>query len=118
MKPFAERNRVIVGILGVAVTAGVVVAALQYDKLPFLNSSTQHSAYFTEAGGLREGAAVQVSGLRVGDVASIELDGPRVLVKFRVDNKVRLGDRSEAAVKMEVYRALDFLRAYWEAEHG
>jgi virulence factor Mce-like protein len=109
MKPFAERNRVIIGILGVVVTAGVVAAALQYDKLPFLNSSAQYSAYFTEAGGLRSGAAVQVSGLRVGDVASIELDGPRVLVKFRVDKKVRLGDRSEAAVKTKTVLGAKFL---------
>jgi phospholipid/cholesterol/gamma-HCH transport system substrate-binding protein len=99
MKPFAERNRVIIGIVGVAVTAGVVAAALQYDKLPFLNSTTQYSAYFAEAGGLRTGAAVQVSGFRVGDVSNIELDGPRVLVKFKVDKKVRLGDRTEAAIK-------------------
>jgi phospholipid/cholesterol/gamma-HCH transport system substrate-binding protein len=109
MKPFAERNRVIVGMLGVAVTAGVVVAALQYDKLPFLNSTTQHSAYFAEAGGLRTGAAVQVSGYRVGDVASIELDGPRVLVTFKVDKKVRLGDRSEAAIKTKTVLGAKFL---------
>jgi phospholipid/cholesterol/gamma-HCH transport system substrate-binding protein len=99
MKPFAERNRVMIGLLGVAVTASVVVAALQYDKLPFLNATTQYSAYFTEAGGLRTGAAVQVSGFRVGDVSSIDLDGPQVLVKFKVKNTVRLGDRTEAAIK-------------------
>lgn len=29
-----------------------------------------------------------------------------------------LESRSEAAVKMELYRILDFLREYWEAEHG
>lgn len=99
MKPFAERNRVIIGILGVAVSAGVVVAALQYDKLPFFNSAAKYSAYFTEAGGLRTGAAVHVSGFRAGEVSSIELAGPRVLVKFKVDKKVRLGDRTEAAIK-------------------
>jgi phospholipid/cholesterol/gamma-HCH transport system substrate-binding protein len=99
MKPFAERNRVIIGVSGVAVTAGVAVAALQYDKLPFFNSDVQYSAYFTEAGGLRTGAAVQVSGFRVGNVASIRLDGPRVLVKFNVHKEVRLGDRTEAAIK-------------------
>ena len=30
---------------------------------------------------------------------SIELDGPRVLVKFTVDKDIRLGDRTEAAIK-------------------
>ena len=29
-----------------------------------------------------------------------------------------LDGRSEAAIKMEVYRALDFLREHWEAENG
>ena len=99
MKPFAERNRVIIGIVGVAATAGVVAAALQYDKVPFLSSATEYSAYFAEAGGLRTGAAVQVSGFEVGEVASIELDGSRVLVTFKVDKKLRLGDRTEAAIK-------------------
>jgi phospholipid/cholesterol/gamma-HCH transport system substrate-binding protein len=99
MKPFVERNRVVVGIISAAVTAGVVVAALQYDKLPFFNSDTDYSAYFTEGGGLRTGAAVQVSGFRVGNVVSIELDGSRVLVTFKVHNNVRLGDRTEAAIK-------------------
>jgi phospholipid/cholesterol/gamma-HCH transport system substrate-binding protein len=99
MKPFAERNRVIIGIAGVVITAGAAVAALQYDKLPFLNSNTEYSAYFAEAGGLRTGAAVQVSGFRVGDVSAIELDGSHVLVKFKVSKKVRIGDRSEAAIK-------------------
>jgi phospholipid/cholesterol/gamma-HCH transport system substrate-binding protein len=99
MKPFAERDRVIIGFIGVAVTAGVVAAALQYDKLPFLRSATEYSAYFAEAGGLQTGAAVQVSGMRVGEVASIDLDGSRVLVTFNVPNDVRLGDRTEAAIK-------------------
>lgn len=99
MKPFAERNPVIIGLIGVVVTAGVVAAALQYDKLPFLRSATEYSAYFAEAGGLQTGAAVQVSGMRVGEVASIDLDGSRVLVTFKVPNDVRLGDRTEAAIK-------------------
>jgi phospholipid/cholesterol/gamma-HCH transport system substrate-binding protein len=99
MKPFAERNPLIMGAIGLGLTAGIVVIALQYDKIPFINQANDYSAYFAEAGGLTTGARVQVSGLRVGEVSSIELDGPRVLVKFTVDNDVRIGDRSEAAIK-------------------
>jgi len=99
MKPFAERNRLVMGAIGLGLTAGIVVIALQYDKIPFINQVNDYSAYFAEAGGLTTGARVQVSGLRVGEVSSIELDGPRVLVKFTVDNDVRIGDRSEAAIK-------------------
>ena len=42
---------------------------------------------------------VQVSGLRVGEVSSIELDGPQVLVKFTSTTTSALGDRTEAAIK-------------------
>ena len=73
--------------------------ALNYDKLPFLNQKNDYSAHFAEAGGLTTGAGVQVSGFGVGEVTSIELDGPRVLVKFNVDKNIRLGDRTEAAIK-------------------
>lgn len=99
MKTFAERNPIVVGLLGVAVTLGVVLAALNYGKLPFVNSSREYSAYFAEAGGLLTGAAVQVSGFKAGEVTGIELDGPRVRVTFSVDKDIRLGDRTEAAIK-------------------
>ena len=35
----------------------------------------------------------------MGKVETIELDGPQVLVSFSVDRNIRLGDRTEAAVK-------------------
>ena len=40
MKSFAERNPLILGAVGVAVSAGMTVAALEYDHLPFVNSGT------------------------------------------------------------------------------
>lgn len=99
MKSFSERNPLIIGAVGVGLIAAIVLAALQYDKLPFVNQTKTYSAYFSEAGGIATGAAVQVSGFRVGQVSSIALDGPRVLIDFTVDKDVHLGDRTEAAVK-------------------
>jgi phospholipid/cholesterol/gamma-HCH transport system substrate-binding protein len=99
MKSFAERNSLIIGAVGVAATVGITVAALEYDKLPFVSSGTTYSAYFAEAGGLTSGAAVEVSGFRVGQVKTIDLDGPRVVVTFKIDDSVDLGERTEAAIK-------------------
>lgn len=99
MKTFAERNQIVIGLLGVAITLGVVLAALNYGKLPFVNSNRQYSAYFAEAGGLLSGAPVRVSGFESGKVTGIELDRDRVFVTFEVDKHIRLGDRSEAAIK-------------------
>jgi phospholipid/cholesterol/gamma-HCH transport system substrate-binding protein len=99
MKSFEERNPLVIGAIGVGLTVGVLFAALNYDKLPFFNQSKEYSAYFTEASGLIPGAAVQVSGFKVGKVESVSLDGPRVLITFNVDKDVAIGDRTEAAVK-------------------
>jgi len=99
MKSFAERNPIVVGLVGIGVVTAGVVAALEYDKLPFINQGDRYSAYFSEAAGLSAGAPVQVAGFRLGQVSEVSLDGPRVLVKFTVDKSIRLGDRTEAAIK-------------------
>jgi phospholipid/cholesterol/gamma-HCH transport system substrate-binding protein len=99
MKMFSERNSILVGAVGVAVTIAAAAVGLNYDKLPFIHPRTEYAAYFDQVGGLRAGAAVQVSGLQVGDVSSVGLDGAHVLVKFSVNDGVFLGDRTEAAVK-------------------
>jgi phospholipid/cholesterol/gamma-HCH transport system substrate-binding protein len=99
MKFFSERNPVIVGAIGIAVTAGALLIAVNYKQLPFVNPVNRYSAYFAEAGGIQNGAAVQVSGLRVGQVTDIQLDGARVVIDFDVAEHVRLGERTEAAIK-------------------
>ena len=100
MKTFSERNPLIIGAVGIGVVLALMLLSLNYQKLPFFNRAKTYSAYFAEAGGLVPGDHVQVSGFRVGQVSSVELDGPRVLVKFGVANNVRLGDRTEAAIKL------------------
>ncbi len=99
MKTFSERNPYIIGGIGIAVVLGLVALLLNYHSLPFVSDTKEYSGYFAEAGGLKGGEGVQVSGLRVGEVSGISLDGNRVIVKFTVDSKVRLGDRTEAAIK-------------------
>ncbi|TGD87894.1 MCE family protein [Mycolicibacterium sp. CH28] len=99
MKYFSERNPVMVGVAGLALTAGAVLLVLQYNNLPLVHSDTEYSAYFAEAGGLSRGAAVQISGYQVGGVTNIALDGSQVLVTFKIRNDIPLGDRTEAAIK-------------------
>lgn len=99
VKLFSERNPVIVGTVGVAVAAALLIGALQYKKLPFFDDGRSYSAYFSETGGLAVGAPVAVSGFKVGEVSGLELDGNRVLVRFTVNKTMPLGDRTEAAIK-------------------
>jgi phospholipid/cholesterol/gamma-HCH transport system substrate-binding protein len=99
--PLADRNRLAVGAVGIAVVVGLVIAAFSYDKIPIVKGTSDYSAYFAEAGGIKPGSDVRVSGMSVGRVSSVRLDGTKVLVDFTVDDGVELGDRTEAAIKTE-----------------
>jgi len=101
IKPLADRNRLAVGSVGILVVVAVVIAAFSYDKIPFINGTSDYSAYFAEAGGIKPGSDVRVSGLSVGSVSSVHLEGTKVLVDFTVENGVEMGDRTEAAIKTE-----------------
>jgi len=116
MKSFSERNPLVIGAIGLAVTIAIILGALQYDKLPLINQDKEYSAYFAEAGGLMGDAAVQVSGFQVGKVTSIELDGTRVLIKFTVQKDIRLGARTEAAIKTKGLLGTKILEVYSRGE--
>jgi phospholipid/cholesterol/gamma-HCH transport system substrate-binding protein len=101
IKPLAERNRMTVGVVGILIVVALVIAVFSYDKIPFVNGKSNYSAYFTEAGGIKPDSDVRVSGLSVGRVSGVKLEGTKVLVTFTVDDDVTLGDRTEASIKTE-----------------
>ncbi|MEE6140130.1 MCE family protein [Mycobacterium sp. 050128] len=109
MREMTERGPIKVGVIGTLVTATLVVGVLNYNKLPFINGTHDYSAYFGDAAGLRPDSAVEVAGLRVGKVSSIDLDGDQVLVKFHIDGDVQVGDRSEAAIKTKTVLGAKFV---------
>jgi phospholipid/cholesterol/gamma-HCH transport system substrate-binding protein len=99
MKSFSERSPVVIGLIGITAVVAIALAALNYQKLPFLSQGKEYSAHFLDAGGLFTGATVEVSGYPTGKVSAIELDGSRVLVTFKIDKDIHVGDRSEARIK-------------------
>ncbi|AMO62968.1 virulence factor Mce [Mycolicibacterium phlei] len=101
MRRFSERNPVTIGLIGIASIAMLVIIGMAYPRIAALVTSTTYTAYFSDVGALKPGTEVQVSGYRVGTVSAIKLDGPRVRVDFTVDDGVRLGARTEAAIRTE-----------------
>ena len=109
IKPLAERNRLAVGTVGTLILIALVIAVFAYDKIPFVKGTSDYAAYFAEAGGIKPDSDVRVSGLSVGRVAGIHLEGTKVLVDFTVRNGIELGDRTEAAIKTETVLGTKFL---------
>ena len=109
MKPFSERNPVVVGAVGLITAIVIGLVVFNFERLPFIHGDKQYTAYFAEAGGLKPGDVVQVSGVRVGSVSSMELDRTQIVVKFKVDQDVRLGERTEAAIKSKSVLGIRYL---------
>ncbi|OBK57232.1 mammalian cell entry protein [Mycobacterium colombiense] len=89
------------GVMGTVILACVTLVAFQYNKLPFIKNTDDYAAYFSEAGGIKPGNTVRVSGMGVGRVSDVRLEGTKVRVGFTVHKGVELGDRTEAAIKTE-----------------
>ena len=53
MTPFRERNPVVIGAVGLAVIAALLLLAFNIDKLPLIGGGDVLPAAFTEAGGLQ-----------------------------------------------------------------
>lgn len=101
MIPFRERNPVKIGAVSIAVLAMLMVMAFKADSLPLIGGGTTYYANFSEAGGLKTGDEVRVAGVRVGKVDSIELDGNKVKVGFKIREKVNFGENSGAGVRVK-----------------
>ena len=100
VKPFSERNPFVIGAIGLAVTVGIILGALNYDKLPFFNQGKRVLGLLRRGGRADDRCRSAGFGLQGGQgrVRSSST-GQQVLVKFTVDKDIRLGDRTEAAIK-------------------
>ncbi|MFI5780149.1 MCE family protein [Nocardia sp. NPDC051570] len=88
-----------VGVVGLVLAVAIALSALQFDRLPFIRSGAEFSAYFADAGGLMPGDQVQVAGVRSGRVEQVRLDGAKVKVLFSLDEAIVLGRKTSAAIK-------------------
>ncbi|GAB2970748.1 MCE family protein [Nocardioides montaniterrae] len=101
MKPFRERNPVIVGALSILVLVLCLVAALRAQDLPLIGGGDTYYADFTEAGGLKVNDEVRIAGVRVGKVDSVKLEGDKVHVGFKIKTDAKLGDETRAAIQVK-----------------
>ncbi|WP_194835622.1 MlaD family protein [Nocardia sp. XZ_19_369] len=82
----------------VAVCSAFIVAAL---NTPVPEDKVSYDAVFTDISGLYAGDVVRMSGVAVGKVDSVELDGKHARVRFTVDRQRPLYDNTEAAVRYQ-----------------
>lgn len=107
MTSLASRDRFRVGLA--ALGAGAVVSALVLVATMVSFGSRTYTAMLEQTAGLRTGESVEVYGVPVGEVRSIELAGDQVEVRFTVDRDVELGQETSAEVKVATLLGTHYL---------
>lgn len=101
MKPFHERNPVIIGAVSITVLALLLLAAFRAQDLPLIGGGDTYYASFSEAGGLKVNDEVRIAGVRVGQVKDISLDNGAVKVELRVKTDAQIGDQTNAQIRVK-----------------
>jgi len=109
MKPFRERDPVIIGAVSLVAIAALVMVAFRAQDLPVIGGGDTYYAAFSEAGGLKVNDEVRIAGVRVGKVEDIALDGDHVRVTFRVKTDSSFGSETGAAIKVKTLLGAMFL---------
>jgi phospholipid/cholesterol/gamma-HCH transport system substrate-binding protein len=109
MTPFRERNPVVLGAVGLALIAALLLAAFNVDKLPLIGGGTSYTAAFTEAGGLKPGDEVRIAGVSVGKVTGVGLEGDHVRVTFKIRGGPQFGTETGASIRIKTILGQKYL---------
>ncbi len=109
IKPFRERNPVIIGVIGISVIALLMLSAFRADRLPIIGSGDTYHAEFAEIGALKSGNEVRVAGVAVGKVKDIKLAGNKVLVTFKIDKGTEFGTETGADIRVRTLLGAEYL---------
>jgi virulence factor Mce-like protein len=97
-RPIEGYNKIWLGAVSLGLTAVIVAAIFGVGRLSL--GQTGYRGEFAQAAEIHSGDEVTVAGINVGAVNGVELEGDRVIVKFKVRNAVRLGGDTRAAIKL------------------
>ncbi|GAA1668144.1 MCE family protein [Fodinicola feengrottensis] len=110
MKPFRERNQLVIGIVGVVVIALVMLIAFNAGNLPLIGGGTTYAADFRDASGLKPDDEVRIAGVRVGKVEDLSLSGTHVVVSFKIDSgQLTLGSTTTASIRIKTLLGQKYL---------
>ncbi len=87
------------GFIGLVLIALIIAVGLQPERLLSMATTVRYQALFSQAGGLRAGNDVIVSGIKVGSVSDVSLKGGDALVTFNVDGRILLGSATTAHIQ-------------------
>ncbi|MGO4256167.1 MCE family protein [Marmoricola sp. RAF53] len=100
-RPFREMDPVKIGAASLAVIVAMILVAFKADSLPLIGGGDTYYADFSDASGLKPNDEVRIAGVRVGKVNTVDLDGDKVKVTFKINTSSDFGTTSGAEIKVK-----------------
>jgi phospholipid/cholesterol/gamma-HCH transport system substrate-binding protein len=100
MRTLTEFNRRRVGLMGITVLLLVVAVGQSFTSIPMLFASPSYYGQFANTGQLNKGDKVRISGVDVGIVQALKIDGDHVVIKFSTGSST-IGTESRAAIQTD-----------------
>src|ERR1700757_5387556 len=97
MRTLTEFNRGRVGLMGITVLALGVAVGQSFTSVPMLFASPSYYGQFTDSGQLNKNDKVRISGVNVGTVQALDIDGDHVVIKFSIGSNT-IGTESRLAI--------------------
>jgi phospholipid/cholesterol/gamma-HCH transport system substrate-binding protein len=100
MRSLQPSNRVRIGVMGTLVLTLVVVVGQSFTSAPMLFAQPSYYGQFANTGQLNKGDKVRITGVVVGKVEGLEIDGDHVVIEFSTGSNT-IGTESRLAIKTD-----------------
>jgi phospholipid/cholesterol/gamma-HCH transport system substrate-binding protein len=100
MRTLTDFNRGRVGLMGITVLLLVVAVGQSLTSIPMLFASPSYYGQFANTGQLNKNDKVRITGVDVGRVQGLEIDGDHVVIKFSVGSHT-IGTESRLAIRTD-----------------
>ncbi len=100
MRTLTEFNRGRAGIMGTTVLVLVVAVGQSFTSVPMLFASPRYYGQFANTGQLNTNDKVRITGVDVGRVQALEIEGDHVVIEFSIGTNT-IGTESRLAIKTD-----------------
>ncbi len=100
MRTLTEFNRGRVGLMGIAVLVLVIAVGQSFTSIPMMFASPSYYGQFTDSGQLNKNDKVRITGVNVGTVQALDIEGDHVVIKFTIGGNT-IGTESRLAIKTD-----------------
>lgn len=100
MRTLEPSNRIRIGLMGIMVTLLVIGVGQSFTSVPILFARPSYYGQFTDSGGINKGDKVRISGMDVGKVEALSIDGDHIVMKFSIGTET-IGIESRLAIRTD-----------------